>query len=861
MKSVVGIVGVWCFAVVVQAADVYMTTNDVPPSSSLTNSINWSNLQIPSAGNTYYVPAGRTLRTPEGVGEYVFAGDQLVVSNNATFAVKTSGKITIDKLYLGVLIQHWQAPAHLALYGNLYSIGGNPVGVGAASENDSRYISIYSQIHSANPLVFDFAPTNVTSIKMAGLYADNRATFTGRTRLLKTGRLCLTNENALGAAPASFTANQLEFEGGGVLWITNNLSLQDATRGIYFGNVQSTFYPERRSGGWFDVALGFTGSVACVLNGPGGLTKTGAGVLSLLTNMTYNGNTVVSTGRLVASRATLATAQIEVQNGAVAQVGGTVSTAAVIVANSGTLALEQPGFKARSLAITNGVIDITLGAAVPAEPYIALSGDVIKPYTQPVNVTLQTNAGISEVAYPLLVVSNSASLKAYDFQLNDPLMGELTMDVVDGKSTLYFTPHVPDNLRLMTSNNVINTSAYINGYYWPDNLAPQPGYTYWINNNTIRTPFNQATNFLGRRLFFRRGEVAMKGLNMRSRIPNVYAHQSLTVSASEGGAGANAISTNAFVASSLTVHYNGTQTTLGFSSAAMTRDVAVDAVLQGYGSLSFTGVGFVQPGYQQTHFHLEQESPDFYGKIRVQGSSNAWLSVVSERSLGANPRVFVADQLSFNGAGIHVTNSLVFADNNRGITLFNYGGLLARNNDGGAVPTAYTGSDTNYSGGISIVVDPTATFTLNNAITGQGGLIKRGAGRLVLGGSNSYTGETVIAAGTLELTQSDALGTSPLRTSSDGQLLCRAPSAMTNGVSIQRVQSPIFVRVEGAQPENNFSVALFTLPVSAEVDVSAVVVSHAFSHYVATVVKTPLDASRVGYRAEFRFTGTILLVR
>jgi autotransporter-associated beta strand protein len=101
-----------------------------------------------------------------------------------------------------------------------------------------------------------------------------------------------------------------------MLWLTNNLVLRDATRGIYLGSTQSIFFPQSRSGGWFEVAAGCTGSVACVMNGPGGLTKSGAGVLELLTNMTYVGSTVVTTGRLVASRATLATVQIDVQNGA-----------------------------------------------------------------------------------------------------------------------------------------------------------------------------------------------------------------------------------------------------------------------------------------------------------------------------------------------------------------------------------------------------------------------------------------------------------------------------------------------------------------------------------------------------------------
>jgi autotransporter-associated beta strand protein len=57
----------------------------------------------------------------------------------------------------------------------------------------------------------------------------------------------------------------------------------------------------------------------------------------------------------------------------------------------------------------------------------------------------------------------------------------------------------------------------------------------------------------------------------------------------------------------------------------------------------------------------------------------------------------------------------------------------------------------------SLVVNRAGTITMNNTISGTGSLIKNGTGKLVLNAGNTYTGATVITAGTVQLGASSTL--------------------------------------------------------------------------------------------------------
>jgi len=65
-------------------------------------------------------------------------------------------------------------------------------------------------------------------------------------------------------------------------------------------------------------------------------------------------------------------------------------------------------------------------------------------------------------------------------------------------------------------------------------------------------------------------------------------------------------------------------------------------------------------------------------------------------------------------------------------------------------------------------IDPSQTFTVTGAIAGLGALNKTGSGTMVLGASNTYTGGTVVSAGTLQINANDRLANSGTLTISGG---------------------------------------------------------------------------------------------
>lgn len=74
---------------------------------------------------------------------------------------------------------------------------------------------------------------------------------------------------------------------------------------------------------------------------------------------------------------------------------------------------------------------------------------------------------------------------------------------------------------------------------------------------------------------------------------------------------------------------------------------------------------------------------------------------------------------------------------------------------GGAAGSLGTGAITNSS---QLVFNRSDTHTVNNTISGSGTLASIGTGTLVLGGSNSFTGQTLASNGAIRVTNSFALG-------------------------------------------------------------------------------------------------------
>ena len=109
------------------------------------------------------------------------------------------------------------------------------------------------------------------------------------------------------------------------------------------------------------------------------------------------------------------------------------------------------------------------------------------------------------------------------------------------------------------------------------------------------------------------------------------------------------------------------------------------------------------------------------------------------------------------------------------------------------------GNDVNLSSNATIGASPSQTLTLNGSIAGTGSLTKNNAGTLILFGTNTYTGATIVSAGTLSIGNTGALLTTSGLTLAGGSLLqptlddvvIRAPITVGSSGTTATISAPI----------------------------------------------------------------------
>lgn len=157
------------------------------------------------------------------------------------------------------------------------------------------------------------------------------------------------------------------------------------------------------------------------------------------------------------------------------------------------------------------------------------------------------------------------------------------------------------------------------------------------------------------------------------------------------------------------------------------------------------------------------------GTINVTGDNSAFTGRVAlphekmtvrfknEAAIGGNPRKFAADGLSLgNGVTFWCTADYKpsVTQPNRGVTL---GGI------------------------VHFDVADGQTCTMSTPISGSGSIDKKSAGKLVLGGANSFAGGVTVNAGTLELGDEDAVGGGNLRLAAGTTLRLTASGIRVGG--------------------------------------------------------------------------------
>lgn len=153
------------------------------------------------------------------------------------------------------------------------------------------------------------------------------------------------------------------------------------------------------------------------------------------------------------------------------------------------------------------------------------------------------------------------------------------------------------------------------------------------------------------------------------------------------------------------------------------------------------------------------------GVVTVSGTGSKWTNSASLTVGDPNENWTSKGTLNIGADGL-VTAKALDGGNTRSSVNMNGGTLRITGTD-----SAVNLINLNDKGGTIDVPTNGTTFTLTNAINGNGALTKTGAATLELTGGNNYTGNTTVSAGTLKLSGSGSFENSPTVSLADGTKL------------------------------------------------------------------------------------------
>ncbi|MEI7956570.1 MAG: autotransporter-associated beta strand repeat-containing protein, partial [Verrucomicrobiota bacterium] len=651
-----------------------------------------------------------------------------ILPTTTTVTLGTSGSATAGKLILGDgdIDNDDQTLAGLLVAsgntGTNYVVGGN------ASRTSALTLNIASTNTYAGVLGGTTATENNLSLTKTGvgtLTLTGANTFTGGTTI-SSGILSIGGDANIGGTPGSATPGSIVINGG-ILSVSATFTL-NSFRGIAVG-------PSSGSGtGTLDVAtnksLTYSGILANNGSGIGGLTKTGAGTLILGGANSYTGPTAVSAGTLTLSggSAIADTSAVTLSNvsGVLLKLNAseTIGSLAGGGVTGGNVNLQSYTLTAgsdNSDTIYAGVMSGTGAFAKSGSGTQTLTA--VQTYTGTTTITLGTlKLGVAN-ALPFgfgngnLTVNGTLDLAGYSQTVNALSGSGYVTNSVAGIATL-------------TAGSQNTTSAF------SGNIQNGTGTVALTKIGTGVLTLSGTNTYSG-------ATTISTGTLQVGSISGLSANSTITI------ASVGTLDVNGFNASIDGLLGTGTITNNGSSLVTLTAGSAG-------GTSSFDGV--IQDGS-----HALALTKSGGGTLTLNGIntysgattiSNGTLSVANPGAggnLGSAGGAIVLGDSSNKGTLSYTSNADL--SYTRGFTV-NAGGGEMDITSSGKTLTLLTGG-----------VATSGTFTLggagngviNSIISGSGGFTKANTGNLVLGSANTYSGDTTISSGVLQLGNAAAL--------------------------------------------------------------------------------------------------------
>ena len=293
---------------------VSFNASDALGTTSFNTAGHWSSGAAPSAGNTYVVGAGLSLRTPSTAGNFTFAGDTLTISGaSASLNYKGTGNatITVNDLQLGSggTVANATSNTTATFAGNITLLSGGGIfdAVGDLTGNQ-RQLIVTANLTGSGALTIRSTGSPGGVVTLSGANSNTGPTGVSgvNTRLQVAKRASLYSGNSANWTAANITVNNtcaLGLNVGGTGEFTESdlitlLSLGATTGGFQNGSFVA-IDTSNAAGGNF--TYGNTGNFIANTRGGAnviGLTKLGANTLTLISANTYTGATTITGGTL-----------------------------------------------------------------------------------------------------------------------------------------------------------------------------------------------------------------------------------------------------------------------------------------------------------------------------------------------------------------------------------------------------------------------------------------------------------------------------------------------------------------------------------------------------------------------------------
>lgn len=734
-----------------------------------------------------------------GSGSYAGA---LSIASGATFEYSSSAAQTLSGVISGAgTLTKDTATSTLTLTGTNTYTGGSTVNSGTISTSVTNGFGTGSvAIGSAGTMLASASGSNInvnnaitgtgtatlssvpaaTSVYVFGDLSAFSGTINAGTGTNQQIRLETTNAGAAGAA-----------------WAVN---------GTVTGEVSGTFAMGSLSGSGSLMANGssavvyqvgnlntnttFSGVVADHGSGANGtsvaLTKVGSGTLTLTGTDTYTGNTTVNSGTLVLSgglNVGTGTATTSVASGATLSGTGTITASDLSVSGSGTINLSganQIGAISTSGAIGSITLAnaeaITVGSMAATGAIAVTTSGAASDITVGTGSVLSTSGASISLTSSRSIVDNGTiqtsggalSLSATSAGTADGItMSGATIDVGTGNATIKATT---------TTGTAINLASGTESLY-----AAGPGaitFTGTGSTTGIGVDIVAPTLIASGTISFNGASGGSQGLQFagNNTVTNSAGTLSFIGTDTQGVIGASA-GTGVVMKAGGTfngagngirivgngaygVNISGGTTTgavsiIGNDNGSDVRDAGVSFVnsptLTSYGNLSISGqsgmgagvgIGSLTPTESITINTVGS------GTVNVTGSSTSGVGINFSNSTNFATADAGSGVINFTGQGASADIAISASG---GISL-DHGAVMGLSGAGISLSgqTINLASDITMGGGM-LTVNAASTGLVSGAISGSGGLASTGQGILTVAGNNTYSGQTVVNAGTLQI--------------------------------------------------------------------------------------------------------------